>query len=868
MPESVHSSSLLVRALSLAACLVALASVAPAASAPDYSFFSLHQFSGQSGPDGSFPGGALVSDANGNLYGTTRVGGAHGVGSVFELVVNGEGNYTARVLYSFTAGNDGGFPLAGVVLDANGNLFGSAATGGVHGLGDVFELVNNGNGTYTESTLYSFAGGADGLNPEAPLVFDAHGNLFGTTSAQASPHDGSVFELVSNGNGTYTESTLYSFTGGADGSGPSGGLAIDANGNIFGTTFSGGSHHEGVIFELQGNGQGGYSERTVYTFTGGSDGSVPTAGVIIDANGNLYGTNSVGGPQGGGVAWELVNSGGGQYSFLTLYGFTGATVPGQNNPNPGGLVMDISGNFFGTTQYGGSSDDGTAFELVYSGTPGNYTQKVLRSFTGSADGSQPASGPLLMDASGNLFGITMAGTASFGGAVWEFSPPDATDASNTFYGNQVVNGRLTANSFSGNGANLTNVTAVALNCAGCITDAQLQNSYAAADAPSGNALNALALNGLSSTAFAITGAGGNTFAGPQIFSSTITANAALNGTSAGFSGPLSSSGFALSPAGSATASQGFNSTPLDLPASIYSSNTAAPENILFRWQAEPVAATNNTPNPAATLNLLYGPPASPSETGLSVNQDGTFNFAAGQTFPGTLASGSNPSFGTVTATSFNGGSFSGNGTALTGVQAAGLASAAMISGSQVSGPVGNAVTAANLTGNIAESQVTNLTADLANLANGAFVPLAGGTMTGALNLPTLNATGAVTSASAATSSLTIGGGTPITQYLSVTANITLPDVKGNSCATVETAAIAGFTPGAADTIALGLPVNFLSGLNDGKGAAIFLMFQAWETTGSPNTSITLQVCNPTGANYPPHKKSAATGTVRIDILKH
>ena len=190
----------------------------------------------------------MITDANGDLFGTTAIGGA-GAGTVFELVNTGSG-YTEKVLYSFSGGSDGVFPDARLITDAKGDLFGTTINGGANGYGTVFELVNTGSG-YTENVLYSFSGGSDGRNPVADLIADANGDLFGTTNGGGAGY-GTVFELVNTGSG-YTEKVLYSFSGGSDGAIPLAGLFADAKGDLFGTTANGG-YGPGTVFEITNSG--------------------------------------------------------------------------------------------------------------------------------------------------------------------------------------------------------------------------------------------------------------------------------------------------------------------------------------------------------------------------------------------------------------------------------------------------------------------------------------------------------------------------------------------------------------------------------------------------------------------------------------
>jgi uncharacterized repeat protein (TIGR03803 family) len=337
---------------------------------------------------------------------------------------------TETVLYSFPSSSTDGYgPAGGLIEDSSGNLFGTTALGSdtlcdlgeVFGCGIVYELVKSPNG-YTEKVLYSFGSSSpthDGATPFAGLIMDAAGNLYGTTTYGGSSNCiiyigtdgcGTVFELANSPTG-YTENVLYTFTAGSDGAYPYAGLTMDSSGNLYGTTYEGGACSLGTVFELA-NSSGSYTERVLHSFgCSSTDGWSPYAGLIMDSSGNLYGTaESAGdlaacGGFGCGIVFELVNSGG-SYTETVLYSFTG--TDGQT-PS-GALIFDSLGNLYGTTQAGGQYGDGTVFELVNS--LGTFTEKVLYSFRGpsSDDGQTPEPG-LVMDASGDLYG-----TARLGGA--------------------------------------------------------------------------------------------------------------------------------------------------------------------------------------------------------------------------------------------------------------------------------------------------------------------------------------------------------------------------------------------------------------------------------------------------------------------
>ena len=398
----------------------------------------LHSF-GSTSNDGYGPLGGLLMDSSGNLFGTASEGpsivcdGSYvfGCGIVFELVKSSNG-YTGSLLYSFGSNSpttDGASPEAGLITDASGNLYGTTVYGGsfdclidagADGCGTVFKLVKSPSG-YTETVLYAFTG-SDGAYPYAGLTMDSSGNLYGTTFHGGACGLGTVFELAKSPGG-YTEQVLHSFGCTAnDGSSPAGGVTMDAAGNLYGTaeaagdmTACGGSGC-GIVFELV-NSNAGYTEEVLYAFTG-TDGSMPSAGLIFDGSGNLYGTTQAGGTYGDGTIFELLKSSS-SYTENVLYSFQGPG--GSDGQTPiAGLLMDASGNLYGSTKWGGTGcapkGCGTVFELTSSS--GTYTENVLHWFGAAGDGVNPA-GPLLMDSARNLYGSTFAGGAFHGGSAFK-----------------------------------------------------------------------------------------------------------------------------------------------------------------------------------------------------------------------------------------------------------------------------------------------------------------------------------------------------------------------------------------------------------------------------------------------------------------
>jgi uncharacterized repeat protein (TIGR03803 family) len=390
-------------------------------------------------PDGAEPLGALILDGQGNFYGTTSSGGntsctsifGESCGTVFEMSPSG----VETVLYAFNGPpGDGAQPYGNLIMDANGNLYGTTAYGGNtsacgpgtsdggYGCGTVFMLTPSGQ----ESVLYAFGTNPnDGFTPQAGLVMDASGNLYGTTAhggqldgaackGQFTVGCGTVFKVTPSGQ----ESVLYTFCPSegncTDGANPLGGVVFGPDGNLYGTTAYGGISNYGAVFKLSLGG----SETVVHTFTSGSgDGKWPLAGVVFDASGNLYGTTDFGGSKDAGTVFEISATG----QERLLHSFSGEN--GQFSP-AAGLIFDGQGNLYGTTAAGGEPGDtgsaGTVFEVTPSGQ-----ETVLYTFSGLAgvygdvgegpDGSTPRAG-LIFDQSGNLYGTDEYGGTGPGSA--------------------------------------------------------------------------------------------------------------------------------------------------------------------------------------------------------------------------------------------------------------------------------------------------------------------------------------------------------------------------------------------------------------------------------------------------------------------
>jgi uncharacterized repeat protein (TIGR03803 family) len=293
-------------------------------------------------------------------------------------------------------------------MDAAGNLYGTTYAGGSAGVGVVYKLDTSGH----ETVLYSFTGGNDGANPQAGVIFDSTGNLYGTTTGGGSSGWGTVYKLDSTGH----ETVLYNFTNGSDGSIPVSGVTLDSAGNLYGTAATGGVHSGfgyGVVYKLDYRG----IYKVLYSFTFGLDGGEPLGGVTLDSAGNLYGTTWSGGPPSGdfpGVVYRVDPTTGHE---TVVYPFTGFADGGGPL---GTLIFDL-GNIYGVTQYGGQGPCpffgcGVVFELDPTGH-----ETVLYRFTGGSDGSEPLAG-VIRDSAGNLYGTTVFGGAAGEGVVYKVTP--------------------------------------------------------------------------------------------------------------------------------------------------------------------------------------------------------------------------------------------------------------------------------------------------------------------------------------------------------------------------------------------------------------------------------------------------------------
>jgi uncharacterized repeat protein (TIGR03803 family) len=383
---------------------------------------TLYKFKG--GNDGSSSTSALIFDMAGNLYGTTNLGGNGGAGTVFKMTPSGNGRWTESVLYPFKKdGTDGADPVGGLTFDGAGNLYGTTAEGGMDNVGTVFGLTPNGDGSWTETVLHSFKGdGMDGYSPLATLVLDSAGNLYGTTVFGGAHGAGAVFEVTRNADGSWTENVLHSFTY-TDGAYPFAVVIFDANGNLYSTTQQGGAYGDGTVFKLTPNGGAGWTETVLHSFDL-ADGAGPDAGLVFDSAGNLYGTTEGGGNLnqcvnyggGCGVVFQLRPHADGSWKEKVLHKFT---QNGTARLPIAGVIFDAAGNLYGTTYYGGSDNDyGTLFKLTPA-IKGLWKETVLHSFR-NRPGAHPSSG-LTSDGQA-LYGTTTGDGATTFGSVFEIVP--------------------------------------------------------------------------------------------------------------------------------------------------------------------------------------------------------------------------------------------------------------------------------------------------------------------------------------------------------------------------------------------------------------------------------------------------------------
>jgi uncharacterized repeat protein (TIGR03803 family) len=413
---------LLLRITSIA---LATSSILSAAAANDV----LHTFQGTT--DGLFPEYPLITDTHGNLFGVTILGGSRGQGTVFELSPN-NGGYSYRQLYAFQGYPGASTPTGPLVMDSAGNLYGTAGGGPYSSFpyGTIFELSPTAGGDWSEKVIYNFPPVSYAPSqPTGGLVIDANGNLYGVSQKGGTRYSGgTVFELSPNENGVWAIKVLYKFNGsynaGGDGYDPIGGLTFDTAGNLYGTTYYGGTDQQGVVFQLSPQTDGTWAETVLHSFIG-RDGCNPASAVVLDKSGNVYGTTSVLSEaytttcESQGTVFELSPSETG-WKETVLYLFRNGTHEGQY---PNGVILDNNGNLYGTTLLAGLYGYGVIFELTPQPT-GMGTLKIIYNFTGGADGGTPKGG-VIFGIDGNLYGTTNSygGTDGSGrGTVFRQNP--------------------------------------------------------------------------------------------------------------------------------------------------------------------------------------------------------------------------------------------------------------------------------------------------------------------------------------------------------------------------------------------------------------------------------------------------------------
>jgi len=358
------------------------------------------------------PQAGVIFDALGNLYGTDASQG------VYELTPQAGGSWTEKTIYNNFGSNVD--TEGDLIFDSLGNLYGVAISGGGSNLGIVFELQPSSSGSWTEETLYAFPPtGVHGNSPYPGVIFDNSGNLYGTTfyggayGGSSYNAGGTVFELIPQPGGGWTEKLLHSFGNGTDGYFPYGGLILDTTGNLYGTTTQGGALSKGTVFELIHQANGKWKEKILHNF--GSqpyDGQAPYTKLVFDSMGNLFGTTMGGGTDSFGTAFELIPQTDGRWKETVLLDFVGS-----NGATPeSALVFDSAGDLYGATFSGGLYEGGFLYELIP--VNGTWQQSVVHNFGNGTDGNGVL-GNLRFDASGNLFGTTQGGGTHEEGTVWE-----------------------------------------------------------------------------------------------------------------------------------------------------------------------------------------------------------------------------------------------------------------------------------------------------------------------------------------------------------------------------------------------------------------------------------------------------------------
>jgi uncharacterized repeat protein (TIGR03803 family) len=334
--------------------------------------------------------------------------------------------------WKFSGNKDGGGPSSALMQGPNGYLYGTAYTGAA-GFGVVYSLYKPHGAAWQQTSLWTFSGDADGAGPTGQLIMDSTGALYGVTGGGAAYASGTVFKLTppAQGQTAWTETTLYTFTHADDGGVPVGGLIADPQGNLYGTTTRYGANGYGTVFELSppAQGQTSWTFATIHSFTGKSDGGSPLASLLMDAKGNLYGTAPRGGNTGiSGAVFELVPTHGGPWHETTLYAFSGSDGLYPCGP----LIADTAGNLYSTTPFGGTYGQGVAYELSPPAQQGGtWTESTIWSFSNASGLVYPFNG-LLADANGNLFGAAFGYANStypeYPSVIYVLQPPAESGA--------------------------------------------------------------------------------------------------------------------------------------------------------------------------------------------------------------------------------------------------------------------------------------------------------------------------------------------------------------------------------------------------------------------------------------------------------
>lgn len=377
----------------------------------------LHSFNGNDENDGNEPVGPVLLDSSGNLYGTTFNGGVYGWGTVFKMTAGANG-WSLTNLISFN-GLGAAWPTSRLTFDAAGNLYGTTFFGGILNDGVAFELNPAAEGSWNETALHDFGPNAhDGTFPRSGVIFDKSGNAYGTTTGGGTHGNGTVFQLSPLAGGGWKENILHSFND-VDGWQPTAGLTMDADGNLYGTTDFGGSSSAcdsgcGAVFEVSPDGAGGWKEKVLLSFNN-DNGSSPSTPLTLDAEGNLYGTTGSGGAYNEGNVFKLSHVASG-WKLTILYSFGARANDGT--ASFGFLALDAAGNIYGVTGYGGIFGAGTVFKLSRQAS-GTWKETILHNFdSSSGDGYSPGSG-VALDSAGNLYGTTEAGGVYGDGTVYE-----------------------------------------------------------------------------------------------------------------------------------------------------------------------------------------------------------------------------------------------------------------------------------------------------------------------------------------------------------------------------------------------------------------------------------------------------------------